>query len=65
MLVGTEASGRQSAFDWLGHRILSPQKDDQWVPRPKMTPQKVERGHQQHQDKGPPCSTSQKRHSQS
>ena len=65
MPVGMEASSHQSAFDRLGHRVQSPRKDDQWVPRPEMTPQKVERGCQQHQDEEPPCSTSQKRRSQS
>ena len=65
VLMGTEASGHQSAFDRLGHWVQSPWKDDQWVPRPKMTPKKVERGCQQNQDQEPPHSTSQKRHSQS
>ena len=63
--AGMEASGHQSAFDQLGHRIQSPQKDDQWAPKPEMTPQKVERGHHQHWEEEPPHSTSQKRHSQS
>ena len=65
--ASTEASGRISAFDWLRHRAQTPQKEDQWVPRPKMTPQKVERGCQSSHAVGqePPCSTSQKRRSQS
>ena len=65
--AGAEASGWISAFDWLGHRAQTPQKEDQWVPRPKMTPQKVERGHQASRTAGqePPRSTSQKRCSQS
>ena len=65
MLAGLQASGRQSAFDRLGHWVQPPQEDDQWVPRPKMTPRKVERGCQQHRDEEPPHSTSQKRCSQS
>ena len=39
-------------------------KDVQWAPRPKMTPEKVERGRQQNRDQEPPHSTSQKRRSQ-
>ena len=64
--AGTEASGRISAFDQLGHRVQTPQ-EDQWAPRPEMTPQKVERGCQASCTAGqePPRSTSQKRHSQS
>ena len=64
---GTEASSWISAFDWLGHWAQTPQKEDQWVPRLEMTPRKVERGHQSSRMTGqePPCSTSQKRHSQS
>ena len=65
--ASTEASGRISAFDRLGHRARTPQKEDQWAPRPKMTPRKVERGHQSSHTAGqePPHSTSQKRCSQS
>ena len=62
---GPEATGHQPAFDQLGHWVQSPQKDDQWAPRPKMTPQRVERGRQQNRDQEPLCSTSQKRCSQS
>ena len=63
----TEASSWISAFDQLGHQAQSPQKEDQWAPRPEMTPQKVERGCQSSHTAGqePPRSTSQKRHSQS
>ena len=42
--ASSEASGRVSAFDQLGHRAQTPQKEDQWMPRPEMTPGKVERG---------------------
>ena len=65
--AGIEASGQISTFDWLGHQSQTPQKEDQWAPRPKMTPQKVERGCQSSRTVGqkPPCSTSQKRRSQS
>ena len=42
--ANSEASGWVSAFDQLGHWVQSPQKEDQWAPRPDMTPWKVERG---------------------
>ena len=65
--AGTEASSWISAFDRLGHWAQTPQKEDQWAPRPEMTHRKVERGHQSSHMTGqePPRSTSQKRHSQS
>ena len=65
--AGTEAPGWISAFDRLGHRAQTPQKEDHWVPKPEMTPQKVERGCQASCMAGqePPCSTSHKRCSQS
>ena len=65
--AGTEASGRISAFDRLGHWAQTPEKEDQWAPRPEMTPRKVERRRQASCMAGqePPCSTSQKRCSQS
>ena len=37
-------SSQVSAFDQLGHRTSAPQEEDQWAPRPKMTPHKVDRG---------------------
>ena len=59
-------SERVLVFDWLGHRVQDTQKEDEWAPRPEMTPQKVERGHQPGRDQDsssrPP---SQKRWSQS
>ena len=66
--AGMESStGRVSAFDRLGHRAQTPQKEEEWEPRPEMTPQKVDRGCQSSRMAGsePPHSTSQKRQSQS
>ena len=59
-------SERVLVFDRLGHRTQDTQKEDEWAPRPEMTPQKVECGHQPGRDQDsssrPP---SQKRQSQS
>ena len=65
--ASAEGSSWVSAFHRLGHQAQTPQKEDQWVPRPEMTPQKVERGCQASHMAGQelPCSTSQKRCSQS
>ena len=65
--AGMESSGRVSAFDRLGHRAQTPQKEEEWEPRPEMTPRKVDRGRQSSRTASsePPCSTSQKRQSQS
>ena len=66
--AGMESSaGRVSAFDWLGHWAQTPQKEEEWEPRPEMTPWKVDRGCQSSRTAGsePPHSTSQKRWSQS
>ena len=66
--AGMESSASQvSAFDRLGHRAQTPQKEEEWEPRPEMTPRKVDRGHQSSCTAGsePPRSTSQKRWSQS
>ena len=66
--VGMESSTSWvSAFDWLGHRAQTPRKEEEWEPRPEMTPQKVDRGCQSSRTAGsePPRSTSQKRQSQS
>ena len=65
--TGAGASGWVSAFDQLGHQAQTPQKEEQWEPRPEMTPQKVVTGCQSSHTAGqdPPCSTSQKRCSQS
>ena len=64
--AGAESSSRVSAFDRLGHRAQTHQEEE-WEPRPEMTPWRVERGCQSSCMTGsePPCSTSQKRHSQS
>ena len=43
-------SERVSVFDRLGHRVQDTQKEDEWAPRPEMTPQKVERGRQPGRD---------------
>ena len=66
--AGMESSaGQVSAFDQLGHRVQTPQKEEEWEPRPEMTPRKVDRGHQSSRTASsePPHSTSQKRQSQS
>ena len=65
--AGMESSTRVSAFDRFGHRAQTPQKEEEWEPRPEMTPRKVDRGCQSRCTTGsePPCSTSQKRQSQS
>ena len=65
--AGMESSARVSAFDRLRHWVQTPRKDDEWEPRPEMTPRKIERGCQTSRAAGsePPHSTSQKRRSQS
>ena len=65
--TGMESSPQVSAFNRLGHWAQTPQKDEDSEPRPEMTPQKIERGHQASHATGsePPHSTSQKRQSQS
>ena len=40
--TGQAAPGQASAFDCLGHRAPAPQQEDQWAPRPEMTPRKVD-----------------------
>ena len=37
-------SERVSVFDRLGHRTQDTKKEDEWAPRPEMTPRKVEQG---------------------
>ena len=61
------SAGRVSAFDRLGHRAQTPRKEEEWEPRPEMTPRKVDRGCQSSRTAGSelPHSTSQKRQSQS
>ena len=66
--AGMESStGWVSAFDRLGHRAQTPRKEEEWEPRPEMTPRKVYRGCQSSHTASsePPHSTSQKRRSQS
>ena len=66
--AGMESSaGQVSAFDQLRHWVQTPQKEEEWEPRPEMTPRKVDRTHQSSHTAGsePPRSTSQKRWSQS
>ena len=66
--AGMESSaGRVSAFDRLGHQAQTPRKEEEWEPRPEMTPRKVDRGCQSSHTAGSelPPSTSQKRQSQS
>ena len=38
------AAGRVTVWDQLAHRQQTPQKEDPWVTRLEMTPQKTERG---------------------
>ena len=54
------SAGWASAFDRLGHWAQTPQKEEEWEPRPEMTPQKVDRGCQSSRMAGsePPHSTS-------
>ena len=60
------ASERDSVFDRLGHRTQDTQKEDEWAPRPEMTPRKVERGRQPGRDQDSSSRPlSQKRRSQS
>ena len=40
------AAGRVSVFDQLAQWQQSPQKEDPWLTRPEMMPQKMERGRQ-------------------
>ena len=59
-------SERTSVFDRLGHRVQGTQAEDEWTPRPEMTPRKVERGHQPGRGQDPSSRPlSQKRRSQS
>ena len=59
-------SERVSVFDRLGHRAQDTQKEDEWAPRPEMTPRKVEHGRQPGRDQDSSSRPlSQKRRSQS
>ena len=61
------SAGWVSAFDRLGHQVQTPRKEEEWEPRPEMTPRKVDRGCQSSHmaSSEPPRSTSQKRWRQS
>ena len=58
--AGMETSGWVSTFDRLGHWAQTPQKEEEWEPRPEMTPRKVDRGCQSSRmaSSEPPHSTS-------
>ena len=58
-------TGQTSAFDWLGHRTLTQQEEDKFVPCPEMTPRKIDRRRQPHKEPEAQCAVSQKRRSQS
>ena len=61
---GQATSGQVSAFERLGQWAPVSQ-EDQWAPRPEMTPHKVERGRQSNKELEPQRAGSQKRRSQS
>ena len=65
MPTGPAATGRTSAFDQLGHRTPTPQEESKWVPRPEMTPCKIDRGWQPHKEQETQWTVSQKHQSQS
>ena len=65
MPIGLSASSRTSAFDRLGHRTPTSQEESKWVPRPEMTPHKIDRGWQPHKEQDSQWAVSQKRQSQS
>ena len=44
--TGQSTPGRTSAFDRLGHQTPAAQEEHKWVPRPEMTPHKIDRGRQ-------------------
>ena len=53
ILAGAESSGQVSAFDRLGHWVQTPEEEEQWEPRPEMTPRKIQRGWQSSRAVGP------------
>ena len=63
--TGQDATGRTSAFDRLGHHTPTPQEESKWVPRPEMTPRKIDCGQQPHKEQEMQRAVSQKRQSQS
>ena len=65
MPTGQAATGRTSAFDWLGHRTPTSQEESKWAPCPEMTPRKIDRGRQPHKEQETQRAVSQKHWSQS
>ena len=65
MPTGEAATGRTSAFDRLGHHTPTSQEESKWVPRPEMTPCKIECGRQPHKDQETQRAVCQKHRSQS
>ena len=63
--TGQAATGRTSAFDWLGHHTPTSQEESKWAPHPEMTPCKIDRGRQPHKEQETERAVSQKRQSQS
>ena len=63
--TGQATSSRTSAFDQLGHQAPAPQEEDEWAPRPEMTPYKVDHGRQPNKEQESQWAVSQKRRSQS
>ena len=63
--TGQATSGRTSAFDRLGRRAPAPHEEDQWVPRPEMTPRKIDHGWQPNKEQESQRAGSQKQQSQS
>ena len=63
--TGQAATSRTSAFDQLGHRTPTSQEESKWVPRPEMTPRKIDRGRQPHKEQETERAVSQKHWSQS
>ena len=59
--TGQATSGRTSAFDQLGHQTPAPQEENQFAPRPEMTPHKVDRGQQPNKEQESQWAGSQKR----
>ena len=58
-------TGLTSAFDRHGHRTPTHQEEDKFVPRPEMTPRKIDRGWQPHKEQETQRAVSQKHRSQS
>ena len=59
------ASGRTSAFDWLGHRAPATEDEGKWVPHPEMTPRRIDRRRQPQKEQEAKRVVSQKCRSQS